>query len=446
MDGRGIMKELPRGSLVAEDLSKVYRVGEPRSVFAWRAWPGLLRRPDSGRMLSVLEGVSFAVAPGECVGLMGPNGTGKSTLLRILTGITAPTTGRVNVGGRVAAVLDLGSGFYEELNARENTLLNAQLLGMGREEALGKLDEIFQFAELEGFREAPMGQFSFGMRLRLAFSIAMALEPDILLLDEVMGVGDLQFQRRSANKIRELAERGVTLLVVSHHLSDLTRTCSRGILLQGGRIRADGPIQPTIDTYLDLTRGNRWAAGVQRPTVPRETTVGGGAVEGGVNSGVAITQVELLGATGLPQGVFRTGEPVVLRVEWQTERTLDRPLIALALYREDGLYVAQASTEQSGYHTGACQGEVQVEFRWECPLSSGAYRVSASVWESGGRTQLAQAHSAAGFEVETRVGFEGGVLRWEGSWNVRSTPPKSRGEPLSGQPLRHEIQGGRDLP
>ncbi|MFM8287917.1 MAG: ABC transporter ATP-binding protein, partial [Planctomycetaceae bacterium] len=166
------MSGLPRGSLVAENLSKVYRVGEPRSVFSWRALPSLLRRPDAGRQLQVLDGVSFSIAPGECVGLMGPNGTGKSTLLRILTGITAPTSGRVGHGGRVAAVLDLGSGFYEELNARENTLLNAQLLGMSRAEAHEKLDEIFRFAELEGFRDAPMGQYSFGMRLRLAFSIA----------------------------------------------------------------------------------------------------------------------------------------------------------------------------------------------------------------------------------------------------------------------------------
>ena len=414
------MSGLPRGSLVAQNLSKVYRVGEPRSVFSWRALPSLLRRPDAGRMLQVLDGVSFSIAPGECVGLMGPNGTGKSTLLRILTGITAPTGGQVGHGGRVAAVLDLGSGFYEELNARENTLLNAQLLGMGRAEAHEKLDEIFRFAELQGFRDAPMGQYSFGMRLRLAFSIAMALEPDILLLDEVMGVGDLQFQRRSAKRIRELAERGVTLLVVSHHLSDLTRICSRGLLLQGGLLRADGPIQQTIDTYLELAGGGggshvrEGARGAAREAIEPA----GAAARG--EAGVEILQVELAGESGLPQGVFRTGETVLLRLKFRTVGVLDRPMIAFSLYREDGLYVAQASTEQAGYHTGTCRGEVNVEFRWECPLTSGAYRVSAAVWESGGRIQLAQAHSAAGFEVLTRPGHEAGVLRWEGAWNLRA--------------------------
>jgi ABC-2 type transport system ATP-binding protein len=236
------MTTISPGTIAASGITKVYRVGEPRSVFSWRAIPSLLRSPDRGRMLKPLDDVSFRIEPGESVGLIGPNGTGKSTLLRILTGITAATRGTVRTGGRIAGVLDLGSGFYDELSAYHNTFLNAQLLGMTRREVERKLDGIFAFAELHDFMHAPVSQFSFGMRLRLAFSIAMALEPDILLLDEVMGVGDLSFQRRSAARIRELAERGVTLIVVSHHLSDLTRVCRRGLLLRRGKIVADGPI------------------------------------------------------------------------------------------------------------------------------------------------------------------------------------------------------------
>ncbi|MCY2965696.1 MAG: ATP-binding cassette domain-containing protein, partial [Planctomycetota bacterium] len=154
------MSAPPRGAIEVAGLTKTYRLGEPRSIFSWRALPALLRSPDPGRSLDALSDVSFSIAPGESVGLIGPNGTGKSTLLRVLTGITDPTTGTVRHGGRIAGVLDLGSGFYEELNAYENTLLNAQLLGMTRREALAKIDEIFQFAELNDFRHAPMGQFS----------------------------------------------------------------------------------------------------------------------------------------------------------------------------------------------------------------------------------------------------------------------------------------------
>ncbi|MFM8220642.1 MAG: Wzt carbohydrate-binding domain-containing protein, partial [Planctomycetaceae bacterium] len=145
-------------------------------------------------------------------------------------------------------------------------------------------------------------------------------------------------------------------------------------------------------------------------------------VAGAEAAGVEILQVDLAGESGLPQGAFRTGETVLLRLRFRTKSALDRPLIAFSLYREDGLYVAQASTEQAGYHTGTCRGEVRVEFRWECPLASGAYRVSAAVWESGGRTQLAQAHSAAGFEVLKRPGHDAGVLRWEGAWNLQANP------------------------
>lgn len=423
------MNAPPRGSIAVEDVSKVYRLGEPRSIFSWRALPALIRAPDPGRQLTAIDSVSFAIAPGECVGLIGPNGTGKSTLLRILTGITAPTSGRVQTGGRIAGVLDLGSGFYEELNAWENTLLNAQLLGMSRREILAKIGGIFEFAELEGFRHAPLGQFSFGMRLRLAFSIAMALEPDILLLDEVMGVGDLQFQRRSAARIRELSQRGVTLILVSHHLSDLTQVCQRGLLLRGGRLVADGPIQQTINTYLEQP-------------APRETGSGaGGVVTDRTNSGavdsergivggsspverprVEIQSVDVLGAAGREQVEFRSGEMITLRLRFHTTQALDRPAIAFGIYREDGFFLSQVSTELSGHQTGTLCSGVEAAFQWELVLAAGGYRVSASIHESGGRAILAQAHSAAGFEVLPRSGFDFGAVRIDGRWMVGETP------------------------
>lgn len=397
------MPGIRRGEIETHGVTKVYRVGEPRSVFSWRAIPSLLRRSDRGRMLRALDDVSFRIAPGEAVGLLGPNGTGKSTLLRVLTGITAPTHGRVATGGRIAGVLELGSGFYEELNAYDNTLLNAQLLGMTRREALGKLDAIFAFAELCGFVEAPLSQFSFGMRLRLAFSIAMALEPEILLLDEVMGVGDLNFQRKSAAKIRELAQRHVTLLVVSHHLSDLTRVCSRGLLLEQGRLTADGPIQQTIDAYLGDDNARR-----AQP----------GAATAGTAGRVEISSVDVLNESGREQMQFHTGEAITLRLTYRADQTLDRPVVSFAIYREDGLYLGLASTESSGFHTGRVSGAGEFRFQWECPFTSGGYRITAQVADSAARAVLAQAPSAAGFEVLPRAGFDHGAIRIEGHWST----------------------------
>ncbi|MFN0055535.1 MAG: ABC transporter ATP-binding protein, partial [Planctomycetales bacterium] len=384
--------------------------GEPRRVFSWGAWPALVRGPDRGRLLTALDEVSLTIAPGECVGLIGPNGTGKSTLLRILTGITAATRGTVATGGRIAGVLDLGSGFYDELSAYHNTYLNAQLLGMTRREVDRKLDQIFAFAELEDFVYAPVSQFSFGMRLRLAFSIAMALEPDILLLDEVMGVGDLSFQRRSAARIRELAQTGVTLIVVSHHLSDLTRVCQRGILLRHGRVAADGPIQQTIDAYLhDTPPAGQLPAGQDDPIA----AIAANPVE--------ITAVDVLGESGREQMQFHTGEAITLRVCCRTAAEVDRPVISFGIYREDGLYLGLASTESAGFHTGRVQGTRQFQFQWECPFTAGGFRVTAIIADSTGKRILAQAHSAAGFEVLARAGFEHGAVRLEGRWEGLGT-------------------------
>lgn len=397
------MNRIRPGTIAASEITKVYRVGEPRSIFSWRAVPSLLRRPDRGRSIVPLNNVSFRIEPGESVGLIGPNGTGKSTLLRILTGVTAATRGAVQSGGRIAGVLDLGSGFYDELSAYHNTFLNAQLLGMTRREVERKLDEIFAFAELQDFMHAPVSQFSFGMRLRLAFSIAMALEPDILLLDEVMGVGDLSFQRRSAARIRELAERGVTLIVVSHHLSDLTRVCSRGLLLRRGRIVADGPIQDTIDAYLRDDEGAEDSAAPE--LAPAQARL-------------EITAVDVLGESGHEQLQFHTGEAITLRLSVRGETAVERPVVSFGIYREDGLYLGLASTETAGFHTGKLRGTGEFRFQWECPFNAGGYRITATVADSTGKTVLAQAHSAAAFEVLQRPGFDHGAVRLDGHWST----------------------------
>jgi ABC-type polysaccharide/polyol phosphate transport system ATPase subunit len=398
---------LVHGAIKVDGVTKVYRLGEPRSVFSWKALPALLRRPDRGRLLTALEDVSFQVQPGEAVALIGANGTGKSTLLRILSGITAATRGRALAGGRLAGVLELGSGFYDELTALDNTFLNAQLLGMSRRQVKQQLDSIFAFAELEDFMHAPMGQFSFGMRLRLAFSIAMALEPAILLLDEVMGVGDLKFQRRSAAKIKELAARGATLVVVSHHLSDLAMVCSRGLLLRRGRLVADAPIQQAIDAYLE--------EGAREPAAPNAAAAP--AVPQPEGAAAQILAVRVLNEAGGEQREYRVGEALTLAVRFEAPSPLDRPVFALAIYREDGLYLSQTSTDASGFHTGRIAGAGEMRFTWVCPFNKGSYRVSAMLLDSTGKVVLAQAPAAATFEILPRGGFEQGAVRIEGQWS-----------------------------
>jgi lipopolysaccharide transport system ATP-binding protein len=197
-----------------------------------------------------LRDVSFDVAPGDVVGIIGRNGAGKSTLLKILSRITEPTTGRVTLGGRVASLLEVGTGFHPELSGRENIFLNAAILGMSRVETARKFDEIVAFAEVERFLDTPVKRYSSGMYVRLAFAVAAHLEPDILVVDEVLAVGDAEFQKRCLGKMHEVSRGGRTVLFVSHNMAAIQALCSRGIWLDRGSVAADGTAADGIRRYL----------------------------------------------------------------------------------------------------------------------------------------------------------------------------------------------------
>ena len=197
-----------------------------------------------------LRDVSFGVATGEVVGIVGRNGAGKSTLLKVLSRITEPTTGRVELGGRVASLLEVGTGFHPELSGRENIFLNAAILGMSRAETARKFDEIVAFAGVEQFLDTPVKRYSSGMYVRLAFAVAAHLEPEVLIVDEVLAVGDADFQKRCLGKMQEVSRGGRTVLFVSHNMAAIQALCERAIWLDGGRVAADGLTAETIRSYL----------------------------------------------------------------------------------------------------------------------------------------------------------------------------------------------------
>jgi lipopolysaccharide transport system ATP-binding protein len=197
-----------------------------------------------------LKDVTFDVQPGEVVGIIGKNGAGKSTLLKILSRITEPTSGRATIHGRVSSLLEVGTGFHPELTGRENVFLNGAILGMTRREIQRKFDTIVDFSEIESFIDTPVKHYSSGMRVRLAFSVAAHLEPEILIVDEVLAVGDAEFQRKCLGKLDSAAQSGRTVLFVSHNMGALAQLCQRGILLEQGRMTADLSIQEAIDLYL----------------------------------------------------------------------------------------------------------------------------------------------------------------------------------------------------
>ncbi|HEX3560927.1 MAG TPA: polysaccharide ABC transporter ATP-binding protein [Pyrinomonadaceae bacterium] len=255
-----------------ENVSKRYRIGGllPGYEFTLREVVGLalaaplkrLRRGEGSRYqtLWALKGVSLEVRKGELIGVIGHNGAGKSTLLKILSRVTRPTTGEVELYGRVGSLLEVGTGFHPDLTGRENVYLNGAVLGMKRAEIARKFDEIVAFSELEKFIETPVKFYSSGMYVRLAFSVAAHLEPEILIMDEVLAVGDAAFQQKCLDKMRDIRRQGRTIFFVSHNMPAVTRLCKRVVLLEQGRIVADGPVQEVVNHY--LTSG--WKAGALR--------------------------------------------------------------------------------------------------------------------------------------------------------------------------------------
>lgn len=244
-----------------ENLGKQYRIGGHSASY------GTLRDSISrffrnGRQTGwaeeivwALRGVSFNVSQGEVIGIIGRNGAGKSTLLKLLSRITGPTEGRIELRGRVGSLLEVGTGFHPELTGRENIFLNGAVLGMKRMEILDKFDEIVAFAEVERFIDTPVKHFSSGMYMRLGFAVAAYLEPEVLLVDEVLAVGDASFQRRCLDKMREVGRQGRTVLFVSHNMPAVTRLCERTILLDEGTVAADGPSHKVVGVYLNTGFG-----------------------------------------------------------------------------------------------------------------------------------------------------------------------------------------------
>jgi len=248
-------------AITTSGLSKQYRIGE------FQAGYGTLRDSVTSFAKRVghrhhreeiwaLRDVSFDVQEGEVVGLIGRNGAGKSTLLRVLTRITAPSAGRAELRGRVGSLLEVGTGFHPELTGRENVYLNGAVLGMKRREITRKFDEIVEFSGIGKFLDTPVKRYSSGMYVRLAFSVAAHLEPEILLVDEVLAVGDAEFQRRSLGRMEDLGESGRTVIFVSHNMQTITQLCDRAVLLDGGTVVADGPSSDVVASYLQSVHGS----------------------------------------------------------------------------------------------------------------------------------------------------------------------------------------------
>jgi ABC-type polysaccharide/polyol phosphate transport system ATPase subunit len=390
-----------RGTISAADVSRRFRV-HAREV---RTLKDLLvaRGRPGGQDVWALRGVSVEIAAGEAVGLVGRNGSGKSTLLRVLAGILQPTSGTVEVTGRIGSLLELGAGFHPDFTGRENVFLNGSIQGLRRAQIRERFDEIVAFAELEHAIDRPVRTYSSGMAMRLGFAIAAFLEADVLLLDEVFAVGDESFQRKCFGVIAEFKNRGGTILFVSHDAAAVERLCERAVLLSAGEKAFDGPAHEAIVRYRRMLADDLDPA--ERAVGLREW--GSGEAE--------IRAARLVDSSGEPREQFLAGEAFVLEVALDAHEAMPGPRLQLELRDGSGLLIAEDTLDTGTIGWTGRPGRLLVRFEIpEPPLAFGRFQLRLGLVATDGRT-LHQLDDALGFLVYPD-GDGRGLVRLGGTW------------------------------
>lgn len=367
-----------RPIIQAENLSKVYRIGVREAAYATLrdALVGTLRRRRQtqrspqragGETLWALRDVGFEVRPGEVVGIIGRNGAGKSTLLKILSRIVEPTTGGVRLYGRVGSLLEVGTGFHPELTGRENIYLNGAILGMKRAEIAAKFDEIVAFAEVEKFIDTPVKHYSSGMYMRLAFAVAAHLEPEILIVDEVLAVGDAAFQKKCLGKMDNIARQGRTVLFVSHNMMVISKLCQTVMAMDGGRLVNFGAARPVIAEYMHTAD----AASGERQWQELDTAPG--------DEYLRIRQVSTLDAERRPLAAIAQDAAFVIRVVYEVLKPMSGAHVRIRLKTEEGTMVFESfdadnpAWTEAGRQPGVYVADCLIPARW---LNEGRYYVS----------------------------------------------------------------------
>jgi lipopolysaccharide transport system ATP-binding protein len=377
-------------------VSKKFLIDEDRARSIQEKLVRTLSRSHSRNPAEVfwaLRDVSFTLDRGDALGIIGANGSGKSTILKLISRIIYPTAGRVAVSGRVAALLELGAGFHPDLTGRENVELTGSILGLRRAEVRREFDRIVDFSELARFIDVPIRNYSSGMLMRLGFAVATAFQPEILLVDEVLAVGDQVFQDRCMRRIHEIQREGATIILVSHDLSSVQRLCSRAIWINDGRICADGPANDVTAQYLsglweeeaerDAAAHPRVAhAQIEECDAAAAATASGKPAERWGSGEVRIECAEMLGADGRPASVFRCGARFAVRLAYHAAEPVIAPAFGISIYDEWGNRLNGPNTVWSQATPAQIQGHGTVEYIVDAlPLLSGRYDLTVAIYD-----------------------------------------------------------------
>jgi ABC-type polysaccharide/polyol phosphate transport system ATPase subunit len=359
-----------------------------------------------------VDDVSFEIERGETFGIIGHNGSGKSTLLKCLARILVPEKGSIVMDGTMSALLELGAGFHPELSGRENIFLNGSILGLRKRDINARFDEIVDFAGLERFIDMPIKNYSSGMQARLGFAVAVTVDPDILIIDEVLSVGDATFQRKSGEKITDFKRAGKTVIIVSHALPTIRILCDRVVWLDHGKMVEVGRSAEVLDRYTGFSYDER------------EVTIGDAPAHERSGSGEArVTKVELLGASGRPSTLQRVGEPVRFRLHYEAFETVDQPVFGIGVATTEGLKVFGANTRTRPLHITEITGTGYLDFVIPAlTLNEGAYDVDVAIVDHLLSHTFDYGRAVFRFDVRNVGLADDGVVRQAGEWELHDMP------------------------
>jgi lipopolysaccharide transport system ATP-binding protein len=414
-------------AILVDGLSKKYQISHLNRVTTLREslmgllnFQGRRKSPVKDEVIWALRDVSFSIQRGETVGIIGRNGAGKSTLLKVLSRITYATSGSVDVRGRVAALLEVGTGFHQELTGRENIYLNGSILGMPKKEVERKLDAIVEFSGVEKFIDTPIKRYSSGMRLRLGFAVAAHLDPDILIVDEVLAVGDAAFQKKCVNVMEGLRESARTVLFVSHNLAAVENLCSRCIWIEGGQVRMDGESRRVIDAYMGNVNADSAAPSNLDEVKSRK---GDGEIR--------YTRVEFVSPEGRELPVIRSGDPLVIRFHYFAKKPIVQPSFGFRMYTDLGTLVTDTGTSHHGISISRLEpGGGYIDLEVSClNLLPRKYVISLWLTDPDGVKVYDNIENAMTLEVEMGNVYQSGrvvdgkygILYFPQRWNLAGT-------------------------
>ncbi len=401
------------GAIEFDNVSKSFRRERRRSRDFQQAFIQLFNpkrpRPESKDLFWALRNTTFTIERGETVGLIGSNGAGKSTALKLVSRIIQPSSGQVRVNGRVTALLELGAGFHPELNGRDNILLNGTVMGLTRKQISSRMDQIIEFADIGDYIDEPVKDYSSGMQARLGFAVAAHLDPEIVLVDEALAVGDQAFQQKCNERMLEMRRSGITTVYVSHSLDSIQQICSRAVWLDHGQVRMVDKAHKVANAYY------RWSLEQQEDDAPA------GSSDKRPGSGEArVTRVELLDNNGRATDIFPTGEALTVRMHYRAESRIERPAVGIGVFhRLAGTHIAGPNNTMSNFVIPELVGEGAVDYRIDAlPLLPGPFSLATAIFDWDVVHCYDYWQNAAEFDVvEGATAERHGLITLGGQWS-----------------------------